>query len=194
MVGAAGFEPTTSCSQSRRATGLRYAPNGRRKVTPGYLRHPPRDVDMPTDISAFARPLRIVWAAVCAGGALVMGTLGMLAASAESAPLAEVAQGAFFGVALASMAATAGAFALVRTMETRLERAGSDAEAEGVARTFGVASLAVAEVPAILGAVAAFLTGDLLALAFGLTLFAFAWLTWPSDDRVAGWLAMRHRR
>ena len=26
MVGAAGFEPATSCSQSRRATGLRYAP------------------------------------------------------------------------------------------------------------------------------------------------------------------------
>ena len=28
-VGAAGFEPTTSCSQSRRATGLRYAPKYR---------------------------------------------------------------------------------------------------------------------------------------------------------------------
>ena len=26
-VGAAGFEPATSCSQSRRDTGLRYAPN-----------------------------------------------------------------------------------------------------------------------------------------------------------------------
>ncbi len=26
IVGAAGFEPTTSCSQSRRATGLRHAP------------------------------------------------------------------------------------------------------------------------------------------------------------------------
>ena len=26
MVGAAGFEPATSCSRSRRATGLRYAP------------------------------------------------------------------------------------------------------------------------------------------------------------------------
>ena len=26
MVGATGFEPTTSCSQSRRATKLRYAP------------------------------------------------------------------------------------------------------------------------------------------------------------------------
>ena len=26
VVGAKGFEPPTSCSQSRRATGLRYAP------------------------------------------------------------------------------------------------------------------------------------------------------------------------
>ncbi len=26
-IGAAGFEPATSCSQSRRATGLRYAPH-----------------------------------------------------------------------------------------------------------------------------------------------------------------------
>ena len=26
MVGATGFEPATSCSRSRRATGLRYAP------------------------------------------------------------------------------------------------------------------------------------------------------------------------
>ena len=29
MVGARGFEPPTSCSQSRRATGLRYAPTAR---------------------------------------------------------------------------------------------------------------------------------------------------------------------
>jgi hypothetical protein len=27
LVGAEGFEPPTSCSQSRRATRLRYAPN-----------------------------------------------------------------------------------------------------------------------------------------------------------------------
>jgi hypothetical protein len=27
FVGVAGFEPTTSCSQSRRDTGLRYTPN-----------------------------------------------------------------------------------------------------------------------------------------------------------------------
>lgn len=30
VVGAAGFEPTISCSQSRRATKLRYAPKRRR--------------------------------------------------------------------------------------------------------------------------------------------------------------------
>ena len=28
QIGAAGFEPTTSCAQGRRATGLRYAPPG----------------------------------------------------------------------------------------------------------------------------------------------------------------------
>ena len=28
LVGVAGFEPTTSCSQSRRDTGLRYTPSG----------------------------------------------------------------------------------------------------------------------------------------------------------------------
>ena len=27
MVGVEGFEPPTSCSQSKRATGLRYTPN-----------------------------------------------------------------------------------------------------------------------------------------------------------------------
>ena len=30
LVGAEGFEPPTSCSQSRRATRLRYAPTERR--------------------------------------------------------------------------------------------------------------------------------------------------------------------
>ena len=35
MVGAAGFEPTTPCSQSRCATGLRYAPTGIAKYSIG---------------------------------------------------------------------------------------------------------------------------------------------------------------
>ncbi|MGB3541437.1 hypothetical protein, partial [Rubrivirga sp.] len=63
--------------------------------------------------------------------------------------------------------------------------------AQGALRMFGVAALAAAEVPTLASAIAAFLTGDLLTLAFALPLFAFAWLTWPSDDRVMQWLAMR---
>ena len=44
MVGARGFEPPTSCSQSRRATGLRYAPTARhlrilREATPRSANH-----------------------------------------------------------------------------------------------------------------------------------------------------------
>jgi hypothetical protein len=31
MVGVIGFEPTTSCSQSKRATGLRHTPTGTTK-------------------------------------------------------------------------------------------------------------------------------------------------------------------
>lgn len=35
MVGAAGFEPTISCSQSRRATKLRYTPRRNERVATG---------------------------------------------------------------------------------------------------------------------------------------------------------------
>ena len=44
-VGAAGFEPTTFCSQSRRATGLRHAPfaNAERRATKGRRAAPADD-------------------------------------------------------------------------------------------------------------------------------------------------------
>ena len=146
-----------------------------------------------TDTPAIARPLRIVWLAVCAGGALAMGIMGALAAVASRPAMPEHAEGAFYTVALVSVVALAAALALVRRMESRLERAGSDAEAQRTLMGYGVAALAAAEVPALAGALAAFLTGDLLALAFGVPLFAFAWLTWPSDGRVGYWLSLRHR-
>ncbi len=37
-VGAAGFEPTTSCSQSRRAAKLRYAPSELRFQVSAWIR------------------------------------------------------------------------------------------------------------------------------------------------------------
>ena len=145
------------------------------------------------EIATVARPLRVVWAAVCAGAALAVGVMGGLAVRAERHPLGDHAEGAFYAVALVGVAATAGAFALVHRMERRLVHAGSDAEAEALIRSYGVAALAAAEVPALAGATAAVLTGDLLPLAFGAPLAAFAALVWPSDARVAGWLAMRER-
>lgn len=144
------------------------------------------------EISTVAQPLRIVWLAVCAGAAVAVGVFGALAAS-RPAPMPEHAEAAFYLVALVSLVGTGAAFTLQRMMETRVARAGSDEEAAAALRTLGVASLAAAEAPALVGALAAFLTGDLLALAFAVPLFAFAWLTWPSDDRVGSWLAMRRR-
>ena len=143
---------------------------------------------------SIARPLRVVWLAVCAGGALAMGVMGGIATAAGRAPMPEHAEGAFYAVALVSVASLAGALALVRAMEGRLARAGSDAEAQRALMGYGVAALAAAEVPAVAGALAAVLTGDLLALAFGVPLFAFAWLTWPSDGRVGYWLSLRDPR
>ena len=43
MVGETGFEPATSCSQSRRATGLRHSPN-RSAVVSEAMRHTQRSL------------------------------------------------------------------------------------------------------------------------------------------------------
>ena len=149
---------------------------------------PPR----PDDARDVAVPLRVVLVAVLSGAAAAMGTMAAMAAlRSTAAPLAGRAEGAFYVVALLGVVCTAGAFALVQRMERRLVEAGSRAEAERALRLHLGAALAAAEVPALAGAVAAFLTGDPLALAFGVPLFAFAVLLWPSDGRVAGWLGAR---
>ena len=143
------------------------------------------------DSPPVAAPLRVVWLTVCAGAALAMGVLGALAVRASRAPAHEYAEGAFYTVALLSVIALGGALALVRQMERRLARAESDRQAERTVLGFGAAALAAAGVPSVASALAAFVTGDLLVLALGAPLFAFAWLTWPSDGRVAYWLALR---
>ena len=151
---------------------------------------PPR----PDAVRDVAVPLRIVLVAVLGGAAAAMGALAwMSAVRSTAAPLAENAEGTFYVVALLGVVCTAGAFALVQRMERRLAEADSDAAAERALRLHLGAAIAAAEVPALAGAIGAFLTGDPLALAFGVPLFAFAALLWPSDDRVAGWLGARGR-
>ncbi|MGB3542182.1 MAG: hypothetical protein WBA11_04565, partial [Rubrivirga sp.] len=68
-----------------------------------------------TDISTFARPLRIVWLAVCAGAAIAAGVFGALAAS-RPAPMPEHGETAFYIVALISLVGMGAALALNRAM------------------------------------------------------------------------------
>ena len=143
------------------------------------------------DVSTMARPLRLIWAAVCVGGGMMMVVLGGLAASQPPA-LPEHAETFFYSLALLSAVGLAVAFWTIRRMEERLAVAGSDAEAQALVRTSGIVALAAAEVPTLAAAVATFLTGDVLTLALGVPLFLFAALTWPSDGRVGYWLSLRH--
>lgn len=145
-----------------------------------------------TDPSAYAAPLRVVWLAVCAGATVAVVALGALAMT-RPAPVPEWSAGAFYAVALLSAVSLVGAVALMRRMEGRLLQVGSEEKAARTVGLYGIAALAAAQVPALAGALAAFLTGDLLALAFGAPLFVLAWLTWPSDGRVGYWLSLRHR-
>ena len=145
------------------------------------------------DVTPFAQRLRILWLAVCAGGTLILVIMGGLAASGEVEPtLADNAEGVFYAVAFLSIGALGMALFLIRTMESRLLQATSVAEAKQTVQTLGLAALATVDATAVGAAVAAFLTGDLLVLAFGVPLFSFAALTWPSDARVMHWLSLHH--
>ncbi len=147
---------------------------------------PMPDVDSPAVISA---PLQILWGAIVAGAVLAVGVLGAL--SLQSAPPApRLADGLFYGAAALNVGAIAAAFALLRRMEARLV-GGHDPSA--TIRLHGLLALAVLETSALLGAVAAFVGGATLGLAFVVPLVAFAALTWPSETRVAGWLRLAER-
>ena len=145
------------------------------------------------DVTPFARRLRVLWAAICASAALIVLVMGSVAASSEAPPLADRAEAAFYLVALVGIAGLGAGLYLIRSMETQLAHAGSDAEARQTLQTMGILALAVVESTAVLAGAAAVVTGDLLVLAFAAPLFAFAWLTWPSDGRVMHWLSLRTR-
>ena len=52
-------------------------------------------------------------------------------------------------------------------------------------------AISAVDVTVVVAGVAALLTGDVLALAFGVPLFGFATAFWPSEARVARWLGGR---
>ena len=140
------------------------------------------------DPATAARPLRALWGALTAGGLSALIVLTVLGASETEHAMASQADAAFYACALYGVAALAVAFWLLRRMETRAASAPTAAAALATVRGHGVAALAAVESSAVLAGVVVFLTGNVLAVAFGVPLAAFAWLTWPTEARVARWL------
>ncbi len=143
------------------------------------------------DVSLAAARLRALWAALAAGGLTALVILTVLGASEPTPALAGRADAAFYACALYSVVALATAFWLVGRMERQAAAAPSEDAALAVVRTHGIAAMAAIESSAVLAGLVVFLTGNVMAVAFGVPLLAFAWLTWPTDARVAGWLRRR---
>ena len=145
-----------------------------------------------TDTAAAARPLRALWGALTAGGLTALVALTALGI-VQSPPAPSLADTAFYVCAVYGVVALGVAFALLRRMQDRASEAPSDAAAIATIRGHGAAALAAVESSAVLAGAVVFLTGNVLAVAFGIPLVAFAAITWPTEERVAGWLALRRR-
>ena len=145
-----------------------------------------------TDTAVAARPLRALWGALTAGGLTALVALTTLG-TVQSPPAPSLADTAFYVCAVYGVVALGVAFALLRRTQDRASEAQSDAAAIATIRGHGAAALAAVESSAVLAGAVVFLTGNVLAVAFGIPLVAFAAITWPTEERVAGWLALRRR-
>ncbi len=214
-VGAAGFEPTTYCSQSSRATGLRYAPNldvnhvNLVGVYPAEWRDYPSNVPNippgsssdsatrylrgvimppPEQLASDQRTLRIIWLAVSMGVILLSAVMIFVVRTGSGGTITN--GNLVFGLnAAINIAALIAGFSLQKKLDAELPLMGSYAEAMGRIRIRCILSIALVEGSALFAAIATFLTGDLLNLAFVVPFFAFAWLFFPSDARIAYWLS-----
>jgi hypothetical protein len=142
---------------------------------------PAPDAPRPTDD---LRSLQIVWGALTAGVLTATGVLGGLTLAREGTALTEHAAGFFFANAAANLVAVLAAFAVQRRMLDRLPAQGTRAEFVAAVRTAGVISLACLEASALLACVAAFLTGELINLAFVVPFFGFALVFFPTAARL----------
>ena len=153
---------------------------------------PPSDSAPPEQVAADRRTLSILWLAVITGVVLLVAVMGYLVSTGAGGAVEEGGL-LFYLNAAFSVAAIAGAFAVQRGLEAGLHQTGSYAEAAALIRTRAILSAAVMEASALFAAVATFLTGELINLAFVVPFFAFVFLFFPSEGRYAYWLALRER-
>ncbi len=143
----------------------------------------------PEQVAADRRLLAVIWLAVTLGVVLLAAVMAFLTATNTEAR-GEGGAVFFYVSAALSMAAIAGAFAVQRGLEARLPSAGSYAEVAALVRTRAILSAAVMEASALFACVAAFVTGELVNLAFLVPVFAFLFLFRPSEARYRHWLAL----
>jgi hypothetical protein len=142
---------------------------------------------------ADVRTLQIVWSALIAGVALATAVMGGLAYTSQNAAFADDAETFFLINAAVSILAVIGAFAVQRRMVDRLPAQGTRAEVIATVRTSGVLSLALLEGSALLACIVAFLTGELINLAFVVPFFAFALMFFPTTARLDALIDMAQR-
>ena len=147
------------------------------------------DNPSPEQFATDKRTLRIIWLAIASGVIMISAVMMFLLQSGLGGTMAE--GGLIFTVnAALNVASILVGFAVQRKLDAALPAVGSHAEAMALIRTRCILSIAVVEGSALFAAIATFLTGDLLNLAFVVPFFAFAWLFFPSDERFAYWLAL----
>ena len=142
----------------------------------------------PEQVAADRRTLHVLWLAMITGVALLTAVMGCLVTTGAGGGV-EGGTLVFYLNAALNVAAIAGAFAVQRGLEARLPSAGTHAEAAALIRQRVLLSAAVMEGSALFAAVAAYLTGELINLAFVVPFFAFAFLFFPNEGRYAYWLA-----
>ena len=145
-----------------------------------------------SDSPPLGATLRVLWRAVFSSAALLIAVLAWLSAQ-QPASRPDLAETAFYAAAATSVLGTAAAFWLLRRRDAAIRASSSGEEARLALQSWSLFALVAAEVPVLVAALAAFLTGEWLTLAFVVPFVAFAALSWPSEARVAGVLAQRRR-
>ena len=147
------------------------------------------DMPAPERISADLRTNRVLWLAIAVGVVLLIAIMIFLISSGSGGTLA--AKSLFFYLnAAISLGTIAAAFAVQRNLTEQLPRAGTYDEAAMLIRQRGLIAIALMEASAFFAVIAAFLTGELINLAFVVPFFVFAYLFFPTEAKYLYWLSL----
>ncbi|NNF58965.1 MAG: hypothetical protein HKN04_12070 [Rhodothermaceae bacterium] len=147
------------------------------------------DMPAPERIGADLRTNRILWLAIVMGVVLLVAVMVFLTSSGSGGTMEDGSLFFYLNAAI-SLGAIAAAFAIQRNLTDQLPKAGTYDEAAMLIRQRGLIAIALMEASAFFAAIAAFLTGELINLAFVVPFFAFAYLFFPTEAKYLYWLSL----